>query len=161
MSELALASPEATEAAGAALAAALDAAGDAPLCVFLKGELGAGKTTFVRGFLRGLGHEGRVPSPTYTLVEPYAANGRSVWHLDLYRLADGAELEYLGISEMEAPGSVLLIEWPERGADYLPDNDLHIHLEVNSRGRHCALQATSDLGTRVLDAFDARVAGGL
>jgi len=161
VTEFNLASADETEAAGAALAASLSAAGEKPVCVFLHGELGAGKTTFARGFLRGLGYEGRVPSPTYTLVEPYEAGGHQVWHLDLYRLADGAELEYLGISEMDAPGSVLLIEWPERGKGFLPDNDLQIKLGVESSGRHCLLEARGDTGGRVLGAFEARVAEGL
>ena len=148
MSELAackldLAGAGETEAAGAALAASLTAAGQEPVCVFLDGELGAGKTTFARGLLRGLGHEGRVPSPTYTLVEPYEAGGLQLWHLDLYRLADGAELEYLGISEMGTGNSVLLIEWPERGTGYLPANDLWVKLKVNSTGRHCVVEAVS------------------
>ncbi len=73
--------------------------------VFLHGELGAGKTTLTRGLLRGLGHRGRVPSPTYTLVEPYEAGGRRVFHLDLYRLDPGAPLDDLGLEEMAEPGS--------------------------------------------------------
>ena len=149
-----------TEAAGAALAGSLAAAAGRPVCVFLEGELGAGKTTFARGFLRGLGHTGRVPSPTYTLVEPYEAGGQQIWHLDLYRLADGAELEYLGISEMGAPGSVLLIEWPERGSGYLPASDLRIKLKVKSNGRHCAVEADSEVGAGILTAFNAAIAGG-
>ncbi|MBT8422944.1 MAG: tRNA (adenosine(37)-N6)-threonylcarbamoyltransferase complex ATPase subunit type 1 TsaE, partial [Gammaproteobacteria bacterium] len=93
--------------------------------------------------------------------EPYEAGGLTVWHLDLYRLADGGELEYLGISEMDAPHSVLLIEWPERGTDYLPNNDLRIKLQVSSEGRHCAVEATGETGEQVLAAFEARVAAGL
>ena len=146
-----LASAEATEAAGAALAAAVASADTA--CIFLHGELGAGKTTFARGFLAGLGHAGRVPSPTYTLVEPYEVSGRSVWHLDLYRLGDGAELEFLGLDEMAGPGAVLLIEWPERGAGYLPNEDLSIELKVIPEGRSLAFSPLTAAGAAMLKAF--------
>lgn len=161
MSELTLANAEETEAAGGQLARRVLRADDAPLCIFLHGELGAGKTTFTRGFLRGLGYSGRVPSPTYTLVEPYEIAGRSIWHLDLYRLGSGAELEYLGISEMAATGSVLLIEWPERAAGFLPDSDLEVTLKVISAGRAVLFEAHSAAGRSLLDgaADDAGVAG--
>jgi len=146
-----LTSAAATEAAGAALAAAVANVDTA--CIFLHGELGAGKTTFARGFLAGLGHTGRVPSPTYTLVEPYEVSGRCVWHLDLYRLGDGAELEYLGLDEMAGPGAVLLIEWPERGAGYLPNKDLSIKLKVIPEGRSAVLSPFSATGEAILKAF--------
>jgi tRNA threonylcarbamoyladenosine biosynthesis protein TsaE len=119
----------AQEAFGGRLAAA---SGNGPLLVYLEGELGAGKTTLVRGFVRGLGHRGAVKSPTYTLVEPYEIDGRQVYHLDLYRVADPDELEYLGLREMLDEDAVLLIEWPERGAGWLPPPDLRIGI------RHCA-----------------------
>ncbi len=147
-----LTSAAATEAAGAALARAVVNAEQA--CIYLRGELGAGKTTFARGFLAGLGHAGRVPSPTYTLVEPYDVAGRRVWHLDLYRLGDGAELEYLGLDEMAGPGGLLLIEWPERGLNYLPGDDLLIELKVIPEGRSLAITPRSGVGKAILRALD-------
>lgn len=148
-----LTDPDATESAGRSLALALLESRPENLCICLEGDLGAGKTTLARGFMRGLGHAGRVPSPTYTLVEPYELQGYRIYHLDLYRLGDGAELEYLGISEMTDPGSVLLIEWPSRAADDIPDSDLSIKLKVISQGRGLSLRATSPTGEELLAAY--------
>lgn len=152
MCELALTSAEATEAVGAALAVAIREAGGGA-CIFLRGELGAGKTTFARGFLSGLGHRDRVPSPTYTLVEPYELNGQRIWHLDLYRLGDAGELEFLGLDDMVEPEAVLLIEWPERGGDFLPTEDLLIELKVIPEGRLMRLSAGTATGRGALARF--------
>jgi tRNA threonylcarbamoyladenosine biosynthesis protein TsaE len=103
--------------------------------VFLTGELGAGKTTLVRGLLRGLGHEGPVRSPTYTLVESFELSQARVHHLDLYRIADPEELEYLGIRDLLDGASLVLVEWPERGAGVLPAPDLRVHIEHCDGGR--------------------------
>lgn len=106
------------------------------LVIWLEGDLGAGKTTFARGLLRALGVAGRVKSPTYTLVEPYRlADGRSAWHLDLYRIADPAELEWLGLDDLADPQAVILVEWPERGAGALPQVDLQVQLQTRGNGR--------------------------
>lgn len=114
---------EATEAAGALLAEM-----KAPRIVYLEGDLGVGKTTWVRGLLRRLGHEGAVRSPTYTLVEPYVLGGREVLHFDLYRLGDPEELEYLGVREDFGGQALWLVEWPERGQGWLPAADLVMRL---------------------------------
>lgn len=119
-------------------------------CVYLYGELGTGKTTLVRGLLRAWGHQGAVKSPTYTLIEPYSfsrdpeSNGL-VLHCDLYRLADAAELEYLGISELASRDNILLIEWPQRGLGLLPAADLSITLSYGTQqqGRHAWIEALS------------------
>lgn len=147
---LQLDSAEATEKLGARLAAAFDEASVGRCVIFLHGDLGAGKTTFARGFLRGYGHAGRVPSPTYTLVEPYEFSERTIWHLDLYRLSNGAELEYLGITEMGDGRSILLVEWPEHGAGFLPDKDLNLELQVNSQGRAARMTGCSAVGEQLL-----------
>ena len=102
---LQLDSAEATEKLGAHLAAAFDEASVGRCVIFLHGDLGAGKTTFARGFLRGYGHAGRVPSPTYTLVEPYEFPERTIWHLDLYRLNNGAELESTAVVAIDSHGA--------------------------------------------------------
>ncbi|WP_017940571.1 MULTISPECIES: tRNA (adenosine(37)-N6)-threonylcarbamoyltransferase complex ATPase subunit type 1 TsaE [unclassified Thioalkalivibrio] len=126
---LVLANQERTEAAGAALAAL-----GTPHIVFLEGDLGAGKTTWVRGLLHRLGHEGAVRSPTYTLVEPYALADREVLHFDLYRLGDPEELEYLGVREAFGGNALWLVEWPERGAGWLPAPDLVVRLAHRADG---------------------------
>lgn len=114
-------------------------AGGTGALVFLHGQLGAGKTTLVRGLLRAWGVTGAVRSPTYTLVEPYALDLggrlRRVFHLDLYRLSAAEELDYLGWQEAFGEGGLLLIEWPERGAGVLPAADLRIELAMQSPGR--------------------------
>jgi tRNA threonylcarbamoyladenosine biosynthesis protein TsaE len=121
-----------------------------PFVVFLEGELGTGKTTLVRGILRGLGHRGNVKSPTYTLIEPYALGERLVYHLDLYRVGDPGELEYLGLRDLLAESSLLLVEWPERGEGELPSPDLMIHIRYAPQGRALSLRAHSAGGEAVL-----------
>lgn len=130
-----LADEAATEALGAALQAYRPERG----CVHLIGDLGAGKTTLMRGFLRAAGHPGAVRSPTYTLVEPYAFGGRWVYHLDLYRLADPEELEFIGLRELVDTG-LLLVEWPLRGEGVLPAPDLSVRLEAMGAGRQAVLE---------------------
>ncbi len=137
----------ATLAAGARLAALL--AGSE--LIFLEGELGAGKTTFSRGLLRGLGHEGSVKSPTFTLVEPYElASGHEVFHFDLYRLGDPDELEYVGIDDYLDSRQLCLVEWPEKGHDCLPDSDLTVRLELEGEGRRMTIEAGSTHGSEIV-----------
>lgn len=135
----------ATEAFGARLAQALKGGA----LVFLHGQLGAGKTTLVRGLLRALGHRGTVKSPTYTLVEEYFLQGRSVYHFDLYRLSDPEELEYIGIRDYLAADALCLVEWPEQGAGVLPAADLILRLEVAPQGRTIEVIAGSGRGSDV------------
>ena len=142
----------AQEALGAALAAAC---GNVAALIFLEGDLGAGKTTTTRGFLRALGHRGAVKSPTYTLVEPYDIGGRRIYHLDLYRVADPGELEYLGLREMLAESAVLLVEWPERGAGWLPPPDLRVRIVHRPAGRRVEISADSPRGTAILSRLRA------
>lgn len=126
----------ATESFGGRLAPGLATACRAgPVVIHLAGPLGAGKTTLVRGLLRGLGHEGRVRSPTFTLLEPYELSGCDVVHLDLYRLGDPGELDYLGLEDLLRPGSLVLVEWAERGGDRLPGADLELRLDYAGEGR--------------------------
>lgn len=134
------------EALGGRLATALAAGG----VVHLHGDLGAGKTTLVRGLLRALGHEGSVRSPTYTLLETYARDGLRVHHLDLYRLSDPEELEYIGIRELFEPDALCLIEWPEKGAGYLPTPDLALRIAIVGDGRELEAQACSARGGAML-----------
>ncbi len=142
MLRLELADEAATEALGGVLAQTAPRSG----WVALHGQLGAGKTTLVRSFLRALGYAGRVVSPTYTLVEPYEIQGRRIAHYDLYRLADAEELEWMGAREDFGADTLCLVEWPERGEGVLPPPDLAIRLEHQPAGRTCFLEALSPTG---------------
>ncbi|MGH8398048.1 MAG: tRNA (adenosine(37)-N6)-threonylcarbamoyltransferase complex ATPase subunit type 1 TsaE [Gammaproteobacteria bacterium] len=121
--------------------------------VYLHGELGAGKTTLVRGVLHGLGFTGSVRSPTYTLVEGYEFSGRWLQHLDLYRICAPAELEYLGIRELDDPDLWVFVEWPERGETALPRPDLILILEAQEPGRRIRLEAQSARGQTLAEAW--------
>ncbi|MHB0774519.1 tRNA (adenosine(37)-N6)-threonylcarbamoyltransferase complex ATPase subunit type 1 TsaE [Halomonas sp. WWR20] len=118
--------------------------------VYLEGELGAGKTTLTRGVLRAYGHRGAVKSPTYTLVEPYELDGKHVQHFDLYRLGDPEELEFMGARDMLGDDSLSLIEWPSRGAGWLPTPDLTVRLVVVGTGREAWLEAGSEYGAALI-----------
>jgi len=144
----------ADEAATLALGRALASAAPPAAVVALRGELGAGKTTLVRGLLRGLGYEGAVTSPTYTLMEPYEAGGHRVVHFDLYRLGDPEELEMLGAREELDGGALALVEWPERGEGVLPAADLVLALEHRGAGRSARLSAGTNVGRQWLAGLD-------
>ncbi len=124
---------------------------DSGLTIYLDGDLGMGKTTLSRGVMRGLGHEGAVKSPTYTLVEPYEDLKPPAYHFDLYRLGDPEELEYMGIRDYFSGQYLCLIEWPERGKGLLPEPDLEIHLERDGEGRSVVLRAGSQQGADLLN----------
>jgi tRNA threonylcarbamoyladenosine biosynthesis protein TsaE len=121
--------------------------------IYLSGELGAGKTTFVRGFLNALGHSGNVKSPTYTLVEPYSINDRDIYHFDLYRINDPEELEAMGIRDYCDGESVCLYEWPEQGKEVLPDADLILSLSHSDSGREVKIESNSAKGEQILTHF--------
>ncbi|OAJ72058.1 tRNA (N6-adenosine(37)-N6)-threonylcarbamoyltransferase complex ATPase TsaE [Methylobacillus sp. MM3] len=141
------------EAATMALGARLAEALHGGLAIWLQGNLGAGKTTLVRGLLRGLGYEGKVKSPTYTLVEPYVISGLYLYHFDLYRFVDPEEWEAAGFRDYFNAQSVCLIEWPEKAGDLLPPADMEIALEPSGAGRTATLTARTELGEKCLNAL--------
>ena len=100
------------------------------MVVYLHGDLGAGKTTFVRGVLQGLGYTGKVKSPTYTLVEPYSVSRYEVYHFDLYRFMDESEWDAAGFSEYFNEGSICMVEWPEKAENILPQSDFDVKLDL-------------------------------
>lgn len=152
---LTLADPPATERLGAALAGVLAARPAGPLVVYLRGPLGAGKTLLVRGLLAELGHSGRVPSPTYTLMESYSPGGYPVLHMDLYRIGDPAEVDYLGLDDVLGTGTLMLVEWPEKGGGHLPRPDLEIELAIEGAGRQARMSGRSTAGDQVLAGLPA------
>jgi len=151
--------PEETEDFGLQLARARPGPATALAVLYLCGELGAGKTTFARGFARGVGVKGAVRSPTYTLLELYPAGAVTLVHLDLYRIRSPAELDSLGLREWAAPGYLWLIEWPERGADRLPPPDLTLAFTVGDFGHEIQTTPSSALGASWLVQIDRPGAG--
>ena len=143
-----VASEAALVALAAAVAAAWRNAGIANAVIGLRGDLGAGKTTWVRAMLNGLGFDGRVPSPTYTLIEPYALDGLTVVHMDLYRLTSDAEFEQLGVRDWLAqPGHWVLAEWPERVPAFAAVADLSIDFSLGSgEQRQLVWRSLTDTG---------------
>ena len=120
----------ATERFGAAILSMLTKKYPSGALIFLHGNLGAGKTTFVRGILRGLGFLGAVKSPTYTLMEPYVLDNLEVYHFDLYRLQSPQELEFVGFDEILTGPGMKLLEWPQQGQSWLPSPDVDVYLEL-------------------------------
>ena len=127
-------------------------AGLRPLLIGLEGVLGSGKTTWARAMLRGLGYSGRVPSPTYTLVEHYPFDGFVVAHFDLYRLAGGEELENLGMRDWLAePDAWLLIEWPERAPAIASACDIVLRFDIDGEAaRRLTVRAQTDAGAAAI-----------
>ncbi|HET6553333.1 MAG TPA: tRNA (adenosine(37)-N6)-threonylcarbamoyltransferase complex ATPase subunit type 1 TsaE [Dyella sp.] len=137
------------EAATSALAVRMAGMLDEGLVVYLHGDLGAGKTSFARALLGALGVGERIKSPTYSLVESYRAGSRPAWHLDLYRIADPGELEWLGLDALSDPAALVLVEWPERGAGALPAPDLVVHLSYAGTGRRAVMEPRTSRGAGV------------
>jgi tRNA threonylcarbamoyladenosine biosynthesis protein TsaE len=143
----------ATRALGAGLAALLPKDLRPAAVVYLEGDLGAGKTTLVRGLFRKVGVGGTVKSPTYTLVEPHVVSGLNLYHFDFYRFNVPEEFLDAGLDEYFADAGICLVEWPDRAQPYLPSADLHVRLEIAGTGRRAVLAATSERGRPWLNAL--------
>ena len=116
--------------------------------ILLQGDLGSGKSTVARAMLRKLGHSGSAPSPTYTLIEPYQVSGKSIYHIDLYRISDQEELDFLGWADLE--DGLRLVEWPERVPDLAEQADVLVALDYEGTGRTAKLEALSERGASCL-----------
>lgn len=138
---------------GRCLAAACPAGGR----IYLQGDLGAGKTTWVRGFLRGLDYTGKVKSPTYTLVESYRLHDINIHHLDLYRVNDPEELEAIGLRDYMDGSGICLVEWPERGGDLMDKPDIRVQIDIDGSGREVVLDACSAVGQQILRQMEPAV----
>jgi tRNA threonylcarbamoyladenosine biosynthesis protein TsaE len=125
----------------------------AGLVIYLRGDLGAGKTTLVRALLQALGYSGRVKSPTYTLLEQYEAGGLHLRHFDLYRFQDEEEWEAAGFRDEFDGRNVCLIEWPEKAADLLPQADIEIVFEILSSGRNITLHTNTETGRECIESL--------
>lgn len=143
---LALPDTQATEILGAALAEGFPGAPVRAAALFLEGDLGAGKTTCARSLLRALGIGGLIRSPTFTLVETYRAGELTCVHVDLYRLAGARQVEELGLRDVLGAGSLLLVEWPEKGAGALPAADVELRLSFDDAARAAQLISRGVLG---------------
>ena len=149
--KLALAVPD--EAAMVALGARLGDLCNAPLVIYLEGDLGMGKTTLSRGLIQSLGHTGAVKSPTYTLVEPYELAKFTIYHFDLYRLGDPEELEFLGLRDYLQGRNVCVVEWPERAAGALPRADIDVIIQKVNEGRQVQLVSHTNQGAALLSGL--------
>lgn len=147
-----LQTPLLDEQALVALAERLAQAVQPPLVCYLQGDLGAGKTTLARALLRGLGYAGRVKSPTYGLLEHYQLEGLDVLHLDLYRIENVDEIEFLGLGDLVGERTLLMVEWPEHGAGALPEPDFVIRFEYAGARRVLSLSAAQSAGKTLLNA---------
>ncbi len=143
----------ADEAATNAIAARLAATLQPGLMIYLRGDLGAGKTTLVRALLHSLGHTGRVKSPTYTLLERYVAGGLNLLHFDLYRFRDAEEWESSGFRDEFDGHNVCLVEWPEQAAGLLPPADILLTFTILEQGRVLELEALTTAGHLCLHAL--------
>jgi tRNA threonylcarbamoyladenosine biosynthesis protein TsaE len=141
------------EALGAHLGCTCKGLGAAGLLVFLKGDLGSGKTTLARGFIHAFDYKGHVKSPTYTLVEPYELSRFSIYHFDFYRLSDPLELEYMGVQDYFHALAICLVEWPERANDSLPLADIIIDIRFEGEARSVKLVGLSEAGHRIMNAM--------
>ncbi|ASM52635.1 MULTISPECIES: tRNA (adenosine(37)-N6)-threonylcarbamoyltransferase complex ATPase subunit type 1 TsaE [Pseudoalteromonas] len=122
--------------------------------IYLHGDLGAGKTTFTRGIVQGFGHTGKVKSPTYTLVEPYELERANVYHFDLYRLGDPEELEYMGIRDYFSAQAICVVEWPEKGGEFIPVPDLNITLSYVGDERNIVINSASERGSVIIEKLN-------
>jgi tRNA threonylcarbamoyladenosine biosynthesis protein TsaE len=147
MLELEVAGETRQEALGQLLAQQIEL----PCTLYLEGDLGTGKTTLARGLLRGLGYQGRVKSPTYTLLEPYELDGLACYHFDLYRLSDAEELTFLGIEDLLRSDTILLVEWPERGRGVLPEADLRVALIYRGESRLVRFMPENEKGIQIIN----------
>lgn len=147
--EFSLPDAKATLRLGAALARGIGPG----LVLHLKGDLGAGKTTLVRGLLRALGHAGPVKSPSYALVEPYALSSLNFYHFDFYRIKDQAEWWSSGFREYFGPDAACVVEWPERAQGVLPPPDLEVQLDFQGEGRRAAVEARTPSGIAWLSSL--------
>ena len=126
--------------------------------VYLDGNLGMGKTTLVRGLLRGLGYIGPVKSPTYTIVEPYELDAGEVYHFDLYRISDAEELEYMGIRDYFRDDVLCLVEWAEMGKGVLPEPDIIVHLDLVRSGRAVSIESKTAYGDAAMNGIIQQLA---
>lgn len=126
-----------------------------PCVIYLQGDLGAGKTLFARAYIHALGYEGYVKSPSYGLLETYEVGDKSVLHLDLYRIEDPEELEYLAIRDLFEKNTVLMVEWPDRGKHYLPRPDLVLFFGEMNETRFIRCHPFTEFGRELASKVNA------
>ena len=146
-------SPKEMQDFGCSLSKTCQSSANNEIVIYLSGNLGAGKTMLVSGFLKGFGHKGKTKSPTFTIVEPYQFDNKNIYHFDLYRLVDPNELEYIGIRDYFSNNSIVLIEWPERAIEYLNQADLVCKISFvpqKPKHRQLYLTANSEIGANII-----------